>query len=154
MPNASLTRKSAGELVALVKSREITPVEILDAHLSAIDRINPKLNAIVTLVADQARALAIEAGNAPLLSFLDAPKIREGVMLDRIEKNDVLLGKGRIEGWQDIAEVRVVGEDAIAVIDEIGAAKRQIFLVGLPTAMLLMELVRDRLAKYIAGRRN
>jgi amidase len=64
MSNASLTRKSAGELVALVKSREITPVEILDAHLSAIDRINPKLNAIVTLVADQARTLAIEAGNA------------------------------------------------------------------------------------------
>ena len=51
MANASLTRKSAGELVALVKSREITPVEILDAHLSVIDRINPKLNAIVTLAA-------------------------------------------------------------------------------------------------------
>jgi amidase len=64
MPNASLTRKSAGELVALVTSREITPVEILDAHLSAIDRINPKLNAIVTLAVDSARAAAIEAGNA------------------------------------------------------------------------------------------
>ncbi len=64
MPNASLTRKSAGELVALVKSREITPVEILDAHLSAIDRINPILNAIVTLAADQARAAAVEAGDA------------------------------------------------------------------------------------------
>ena len=64
MSHAALTRKSAGELVALVKSREITPVEILDAHLTAIDRINPKLNAIVTLVADQARQLAIEAGNA------------------------------------------------------------------------------------------
>lgn len=64
MPNASLTRKSAGELVALVKSREITPLEILEAHLSVIDRINPKLNAIVTLVADKARAAAIEAGDA------------------------------------------------------------------------------------------
>ena len=59
-----LTRKSAGELVALVKSREITPVEILDAHLSVIERLNPKLNAIVTLAADQARAAAIEAGDA------------------------------------------------------------------------------------------
>lgn len=64
MPNASLTRKSAGELVALVKSREITPLEILEAHLSVIDRINPKLNAIVTLVADKARAAAIAAGDA------------------------------------------------------------------------------------------
>jgi amidase len=64
MTNASLTRKSAGELVALVKSREITPVEILDAHLSVIERLNPKLNAIVTLAADQARAAAVEAGDA------------------------------------------------------------------------------------------
>jgi len=63
MPNASLTRKSAGELVALVKSREITPLEILEAHLSVIDRINPKLNAIVTLVADKAREAAIKAGD-------------------------------------------------------------------------------------------
>ncbi len=64
MSNVGLTRKSAGELVALVKSREITPVEILDAHLSAIDRINPKLNAIVTLAAGQAREAAVAAGDA------------------------------------------------------------------------------------------
>ncbi len=64
MPNASLTRKSAGELVALVTSREVTPVEILDAHLSVIDRINPQLNAIVTLAADQARVAAVAAGDA------------------------------------------------------------------------------------------
>jgi amidase len=64
MPNASLTRKSAGELVALVKSREVTPVEILDAHLSVIDRINPQLNAIVTLAVDKARIAAVAAGDA------------------------------------------------------------------------------------------
>ncbi len=64
MANESLTRKSAGELAALMRSREITPVEILDAHLAAIDRINPKLNAIVTLAAEQARAAALKAGDA------------------------------------------------------------------------------------------
>jgi amidase len=64
MANASLTRKSAGELVALVASREITPVETLDAHLSAIERINPKLNAIITLAAEQARDSALAAGDA------------------------------------------------------------------------------------------
>lgn len=64
MSNASLTRKTAGELVALVKSREITPVEILEAHLSVIDRINPRLNAIVTLAAEGAREAAIKAGEA------------------------------------------------------------------------------------------
>lgn len=64
MANESLTRKSAGELAALVKSREITPVEILDAHLAVIERVNPKLNAIVTLATEQARAAALKAGDA------------------------------------------------------------------------------------------
>lgn len=64
MAHESLTRKSAGDLISLVKAREITPVEILDAHLAVIERLNPKLNAIVTLVAEQARELALKAGDA------------------------------------------------------------------------------------------
>jgi len=73
MSNASLTRKSAGELVALVKAREITPVEILEAHLSVIERINPRLNAIVTLAAEQARAAAIAAGDAVMRGAATGP---------------------------------------------------------------------------------
>ena len=58
MTDESLARKSARELAALIKSRAASPVEVLDAHLAVIARVNPKLNAIVTLVADQARASA------------------------------------------------------------------------------------------------
>jgi amidase len=59
----SLARKSARELSALIASRAASPVEVLDAHLAVIARVNPKLNAIVTLAADAARkqAQAIEA---------------------------------------------------------------------------------------------
>src|SRR5882672_3638630 len=64
MANESLTRKTAGELAALIKSRAVAPVEILDAHLAAIERINPKLNAIVTLATDSARQAALKAGDA------------------------------------------------------------------------------------------
>ena len=53
----SLTRKSARELATMIASRAVSPVEVLDAHLAVIARVNPKLNAIVTLVADQARTL-------------------------------------------------------------------------------------------------
>ena len=59
-----LWRKPAHELAALVRKREISPVEVLDAHLAVIDRLNPKLNAIVTLAADQARADARAAEQA------------------------------------------------------------------------------------------
>jgi amidase len=37
----SLTRKSARELARLVRSRAVSPVEVLDAHVAAIERINP-----------------------------------------------------------------------------------------------------------------
>ena len=55
---SDLWRKPAHELAALVRKREISPVELLDAHLAVIDRLNPTLNAIVTLAADSARAAA------------------------------------------------------------------------------------------------
>jgi Asp-tRNA(Asn)/Glu-tRNA(Gln) amidotransferase A subunit family amidase len=54
----SLARKSARELVALVASRAVSPVEVLDAHLAVIARVNPKLNAVVTLATDAARQQA------------------------------------------------------------------------------------------------
>ena len=55
MADKTLTRKTARELALLIKTRAVSPVEVLDAHLAAIERLNPKLNAIVTLAADQAR---------------------------------------------------------------------------------------------------
>ena len=66
MADLSLTRKSARELAQLIRTRAVSPVEVLDAHLSAIERINPKLNAIITLAIEQARdaARAAEAAVA------------------------------------------------------------------------------------------
>jgi amidase len=58
MADESLTRKTARELASLIRSRAVSPVEVLDAHLAVIERVNPALNAIVTLVADQARGAA------------------------------------------------------------------------------------------------
>jgi amidase len=54
MADLSLTRKSARELARLIRERAVSPVEVLDAHLAAIADINPRLNAIVTLAAEQA----------------------------------------------------------------------------------------------------
>ena len=63
MADKSLTRKTARELAAMIKARAVSPVEVLDAHLAVIARVNPKLNAIVTLAAEQANdnARAVEA---------------------------------------------------------------------------------------------
>src|SRR5215213_6456301 len=49
----------------MLRAREISARELLDAHLARIDRLNPALNAIVTLDADGARAAA-DAADAAL----------------------------------------------------------------------------------------
>lgn len=64
MAKEELVHKSAGALLALVKSRAISPVEILEANLAVIERLNPRLNAIVTLAADEAMAGARAAEQA------------------------------------------------------------------------------------------
>jgi amidase len=64
MADWSLTRKTARELASLIRSRAVSPVEVLDAHLAEIERLNPSLNAIVTLAADQARVAAHAAEDA------------------------------------------------------------------------------------------
>ncbi|MEM7413488.1 MAG: amidase [Myxococcota bacterium] len=56
-----LCAKTACELAALVASGELSARELLEAHLERIERLNPAINAIVTLVPEQARASAAEA---------------------------------------------------------------------------------------------
>ena len=62
----SLVGTSARELARLIASHAVSPVEVLDAHLEAIEALNPKLNAIVTLAAEQARDTARRAEDAAM----------------------------------------------------------------------------------------
>jgi amidase len=57
--------RPATELARLLRAREVSARELLDAHLDRIDRLNPSLNAVVTLDADGARAAA-DAADAAL----------------------------------------------------------------------------------------
>ena len=46
----------------MIRTREVSPVEVAEAHLEQISRLNPELNAIVTLAPDvMERARAAEA---------------------------------------------------------------------------------------------
>lgn len=47
-----LTSQSATRLAELIRTRVVSPVEVLEAHLRRIERLNPALNAIVTLAPD------------------------------------------------------------------------------------------------------
>lgn len=52
---------SAAELVKAYRDKSLSPVEVIRAILQRIEAVNPKLNAIVTLLADEALAGAAEA---------------------------------------------------------------------------------------------
>jgi Asp-tRNA(Asn)/Glu-tRNA(Gln) amidotransferase A subunit family amidase len=57
----SLCFTSAVDMAAMIRAKKLSAREALEAHLKQIDRVNPQVNAIVTLVADQATAAAARA---------------------------------------------------------------------------------------------
>jgi amidase len=55
---------SATEIARAIRAKEISSAEVVEAHLARIEEVNPKLNAVVQLTADAARARAREADAA------------------------------------------------------------------------------------------
>ena len=52
---------SATELGSAIKSKEISPVEAVEAYLDRIERIDPQVNSYITIMAEQTRQEALEA---------------------------------------------------------------------------------------------
>jgi len=69
MDATELCYSSAGALSRLIQRKEISPVEVIEAHLARIEAIEPVLNSFITLLPEEARAAArraeeeIQAGN-------------------------------------------------------------------------------------------
>ncbi|MBC7894684.1 MAG: amidase [Cytophagaceae bacterium] len=63
-PADDLCFMPATQLVALMRAKKASAREVMQAHLAQIERVNPKVNAIVTLVAERALADAARADAA------------------------------------------------------------------------------------------
>ncbi|MEC4817887.1 MAG: amidase [Scytonema sp. PMC 1069.18] len=61
---SSLTLTSIHKLAQMIRDREVSAVEVLDAHLTQVAKHNSKLNAICTLDEDNARTRAKQADEA------------------------------------------------------------------------------------------
>jgi aspartyl-tRNA(Asn)/glutamyl-tRNA(Gln) amidotransferase subunit A len=57
-PEAELAYLSIGEAARLLRRKEISPVELVEASLARIERGNPGINAFLTVLADSARRRA------------------------------------------------------------------------------------------------
>ena len=64
MPASDICSLTAIEMAALIRRKELSAREVMAAHLRRIERVNPQVNAIVTLVAAQAMESAGRADEA------------------------------------------------------------------------------------------
>ena len=64
MPLPEICFMTASELSERIRVKELSALEVMEAHLAQIDRVNPKVNAIVTLLPEQAIEQAIAADEA------------------------------------------------------------------------------------------
>jgi len=61
---SELCEMTAVDLAGRLRKKQVSAREVMTAHLAQIERVNPKVNAIVTLVAEQAMANAAKADEA------------------------------------------------------------------------------------------
>mgnify|MGYP003313996836 FL=1 len=57
----SIVNMSAFDMTAAMRNKQVSAREVMEAHLDQIERINPKVNAIVTLEVEQALKSADDA---------------------------------------------------------------------------------------------
>ncbi|SVD71559.1 uncharacterized protein METZ01_LOCUS424413, partial [marine metagenome] len=82
MGHSGICFSTAVDLVGRIRKREISVRDVMEAHLAQIEHVNPKVNAIVTLVAEQAigeaeqadRTLAAGEATGPLFGLPIAHK--------------------------------------------------------------------------------
>ena len=61
VPREELCELTAIELAARIRRKQVSARDVMAAHLARIERVNPRVNAIVTLVAARATASALAA---------------------------------------------------------------------------------------------
>ena len=54
MDSMNLCYLSAGEVSRLIRKREVSPVEVVKAHLARVEALEPALNSFITLLPEQA----------------------------------------------------------------------------------------------------
>lgn len=105
-----LIYQDATKLAQLIRTKEVSPVEVMQAHLDRIGAVDPKVNAIVTL-AENARALA-KAAEAAVMAGRELGPLH-GVpftVKDSIDTAGVATQRG-----SPIFKGRVPGADATSV---------------------------------------
>ena len=71
-----LWRMSATELADAIRSKHVSSQEVIESHLRRIEAVNPSINAVVIVLAEQALEAAKAHGGHLPLQVLLGPAIR------------------------------------------------------------------------------
>ena len=64
MDDTSLCFRTAVDLAGMIRDKNVSALEVMEAHLVQIEQTNPKVNAIITMDGEQALARAKQADEA------------------------------------------------------------------------------------------
>lgn len=65
--------RTATELARMLRAKQVSATEVVQAHLDRIEAVNPLVNAVVTLTAEQALEQAREADRAAVRGEFTGP---------------------------------------------------------------------------------
>jgi Asp-tRNA(Asn)/Glu-tRNA(Gln) amidotransferase A subunit family amidase len=108
---SELTQISAVKMAQLLRAKKVSPVELLDAHLARIERLNPKLNAFVQVDADGARVHAMRAEERILRGGATGPLCGVPISI----KSSIEVAGLRCEAGTKLRAGYTAGTDAVLV---------------------------------------
>ena len=111
MTGSELVSLTISELAPKIKAREISPVELTEAALAQVDRLQPVLNSFITILHDQARGQAREQEAALMRGEYRGPL--HGIPIG-IKDNIATAGIRTTVGSKVLAD-QVPEEDALVV---------------------------------------
>jgi aspartyl-tRNA(Asn)/glutamyl-tRNA(Gln) amidotransferase subunit A len=111
MPNDELDFLSAVDLAAMIRTRKVSPVEVIKAALARIEQHNPALNAFVTMHTEEALCAATRAEEAVMRGQALGPLF--GVPLH--VKDNLYVAGSRTTFGSKLMETNVTAEDCPAV---------------------------------------
>jgi aspartyl-tRNA(Asn)/glutamyl-tRNA(Gln) amidotransferase subunit A len=135
--SADLTRRTAAELAELVHTREVSAVEVAQAHLDRIAAVDGEVHAFLHVAADAALASAalvdegLAAGSAPASPLAGVPLALKDVFTTT--DMPTTAGSRILEGWRPPYDATVTARLRAAGITILGKTNMDEFAMGSST---------------------
>jgi len=135
--SADLTRRTAAELAGLVHTREVSAVEVAQAHLDRIAAVDGEVHAFLHVAADAALASAelvdasLAAGSAPASPLAGVPLALKDVFTTA--DMPTTAGSRILEGWRPPYDATVTARLRAAGVTILGKTNMDEFAMGSST---------------------